>query len=59
MQLVIDTQRLYHVVWHPGPKPRYALITSWSSDDVIDGWISRERENKSDPAARKMAAARP
>jgi hypothetical protein len=46
-------------VWHPGPKPRYALITSWASDDVLDGWISRERGNKSDPAARKMASARP
>jgi hypothetical protein len=58
MQLVIDTQRLYHVVWHPGPKPRYALITSWCSDDVIDGWISRERGSKSEPTARKMASAR-
>jgi hypothetical protein len=42
MQVVIDTQRLYHVVWHPGPQPRYALITSWQSDQVIDRWISRE-----------------
>jgi hypothetical protein len=42
MQLVIDTERLYHVVWHPGPRPRYALITSWESDDVIDKWISNE-----------------
>jgi hypothetical protein len=39
MQLVIDTQRLWHVVWHPGPRPRYALITSWESDNVIDSWI--------------------
>lgn len=42
MQLVIDTERLYHVVWHPGPRPRFALITSWESDDVIDAWIRRE-----------------
>jgi hypothetical protein len=42
MQLVIDTERLYHVVWHPGPRPRYALITSWESDDILDRWISRE-----------------
>ena len=27
-QLVIDTERLYHVVHNPGPGPRYALITS-------------------------------
>jgi hypothetical protein len=42
MRLVIDTERLYHVVWHPGPLPRYALITSWVSDDVLDRWIGRE-----------------
>ncbi len=27
-QLVLDTERLYHVVHNPGPGPRYALITS-------------------------------
>jgi hypothetical protein len=43
MQLVIDTERLWHVVWHPGPRPRYALITSWESDDAIDRWIAREQ----------------
>ena len=59
MQLVIDTQRLYHVVWHPGPRPRYALITSWASDDVIDGWIHRELAAEHDEAAEhKLAAAR-
>jgi hypothetical protein len=42
MQLVIDTERLWHVVWHPGPKPRYALITSWESDQTIASWIKRE-----------------
>ncbi|HEX9519498.1 MAG TPA: hypothetical protein VF940_25380 [Streptosporangiaceae bacterium] len=42
MQLVIDTERLYHVVWHPGPRPRYALITSWESDDMLDSWIAAE-----------------
>jgi hypothetical protein len=42
LQVVIDTERLWHVVWHPGPKPRYALITSWESDQVVDNWIKRE-----------------
>jgi hypothetical protein len=42
MQIVIDTERLYHVVWHPGPLPRYALITSWESDDTLDKWITTE-----------------
>jgi hypothetical protein len=42
MQLIIDTERLYHVVWHPGPRPRYALITSWESAPVIDDWMRQE-----------------
>lgn len=53
-QVVIDTERLYHVVWHPGPRPRYALITSWESDQVIERWISRETA-----AARVPALALP
>jgi hypothetical protein len=44
MQIVIDTERLYHVVWHPGPRPRYALITSWESDDKLESWMTAERE---------------
>jgi hypothetical protein len=44
MQLVIDTERLYHVVWHQGPRQRYALITSWESNDVIDHWLRREAQ---------------
>jgi len=43
-QLVIDTERLWHVVWHPGPEPRYALITSWESGPVIDDWITSQTE---------------
>jgi len=42
MQLVIDTQRLWHVVSHPGPKPRYALITSWESGPVLGQWMKQE-----------------
>jgi len=42
MQLIIDTERLYHVVWHPGPTPRYSLITSWESDQVIADWMRQE-----------------
>lgn len=44
MQVVIDTERLWHVVWHPGPQPRYALITSWESGPVIDNWITSQTE---------------
>jgi hypothetical protein len=56
MQLVIDTERLYHVVWHPGPLPRYALITSWVSDDVLDRWISRELVAERDRAGQRTLA---
>lgn len=38
-QVVIDTQRLYHAVWHPGPDPRYCLITSYESGPDLDAWI--------------------
>ena len=55
MQLIIDTERLHHVVWHPGPQPRYALITSWESDDVIDKWISNETQ----PAPVSVTVPRP
>ena len=56
MQLVIDTERLWHVVWHPGARPRYALITSWESDAVIDAWIAREHAPRRRPVpTRKLA----
>ena len=42
MQLVIDTQRLWHVVHNPGPEPRYALITSWESGDALQAWIDAQ-----------------
>ncbi len=42
MQLLIDTERLYHVVWHPGPRPRYALITSWETSAELERWVNRE-----------------
>jgi hypothetical protein len=43
MQLVIDTERLWHVVWHPGPRPRYALITSWESSQAVDRWMRTQQ----------------
>lgn len=38
-QVVIDTQRLYHAVWHPGSEPRYCLITSYESAAPLEEWI--------------------
>ncbi len=39
-QVVIDTQRLYHAVWHPGDQPRYCLITSYESGPDLESWIA-------------------
>lgn len=38
-QVIIDTQRLWHAVWHPGPEPRYCLITSWESGPELGAYI--------------------
>src|SRR5436309_3413707 len=34
-QMVIDSERLWHVGFHPGPNPRYALISSFESSDAL------------------------
>jgi hypothetical protein len=39
-QVIIDTQRLYHAVWHAGSEPRYCLITSWESGPELDAYIA-------------------
>lgn len=38
-RVVIDTQRLYHAVWHVGSDPRYCLITSYESGAELQTWI--------------------
>ena len=40
-QLIVDTQRLYHAVWHQGDEPRYCLITSWESGPELDAYVAR------------------
>lgn len=39
-QLIVDSERLYHAVWHPGPEPRYALIVSFESGPALEEWIT-------------------
>lgn len=39
-RFVIDSQRLWHVVVHPGQQVRYAMITSFESGPTLDRWIS-------------------
>lgn len=40
-QFVVDSQRLWHATWHPGPEPRYALITSFESGPQLEQWIEK------------------
>ncbi len=42
-RFVVDTQRLWHVVVHPGAAARYALITSFESGPVLETWIDTHR----------------
>jgi hypothetical protein len=41
IQVIIDTQRLWHAVWHRGSKPRYCLITSWESGPELAAYIEK------------------
>jgi hypothetical protein len=41
-RFVLDTQRLWHVVWHPGDTPRYAMIASYESGAALDAWITSQ-----------------
>ena len=38
-RFVVDTQRLWHVVVHPGDAPRYALITSFETGPTLERWV--------------------
>jgi len=40
-QLIVDTQRLWHAVWHQGTEPRYCLITSWESGPELAAYIEK------------------
>jgi len=42
-RFVVDTQRLWHVVAHPGASTRYALISSFTAGPALDAWIAAER----------------
>jgi hypothetical protein len=41
-RFMVDTQRLWHVVVHPGDAPRYALITSLESTPHLQGWMDTQ-----------------
>ena len=41
-QFVVDSERLWHAAYHPGPAPRYALIASFESGPVLQRWIASQ-----------------
>ncbi len=38
-RLVVDTQRLWHALWHVGDRPRHGLITSWESGPELQAYV--------------------
>jgi len=42
-QFVVDSERLWHAVYHPGPEPRFALIVSFESGPELEAWIESQR----------------
>lgn len=38
-RLVVDSERMWHSVWHDGDEPRYCLITSFESGPELEKWI--------------------
>ena len=38
-QLVVDSERMWHSVWHVGNEPRYCLINSFESGPALEKWI--------------------
>jgi hypothetical protein len=49
-QFVVDSERWYHGVHHPGSKPRYALIVSFESGPALARWIEANRVPVGSPA---------
>ena len=38
-QLIVDSERMWHSVWHVGREPRYCLINSFESGPALEKWI--------------------
>lgn len=46
-QFLVDSQRLQHAVFHPGPEPRFALIVSFESGLALERWVESQRVDAS------------
>ena len=38
-RIIVDSQRMWHSVWHSGDEPRYCLITSYESGPELEKWL--------------------
>jgi len=38
-RIIVDSERMWHSVWHTGDEPRYCLITSFESGPALEKWI--------------------
>ena len=38
-QLIVDSERMWHSVWHVGDEPRYCLINSFESGPALEKWM--------------------
>lgn len=48
-RIIVDTQRLFHAVWHRGTAPRHALIVSWTSGPKLDAYIATHNGTSAAP----------
>jgi len=53
-QFVVDTERLWHAVYHPGNTPRYALIASFECCPALQDWVDANA-----PTATRRGAPEP
>lgn len=47
-QLLVDSERMWHSVWHQGTQPRYCLITSYESGPELEKWVMENNPVTSD-----------
>jgi hypothetical protein len=50
-QLVVDSERMWHSVWHQGSSPRYCLITSYESGPELEKWLIEGNARSHVPSA--------
>ncbi|WP_213450438.1 hypothetical protein [Rhizomonospora bruguierae] len=54
-QFVVDTERLWHAVYHVGDAPRYAMIASFECGPALQDWIDANAVTEAAPPATQLA----